>query len=94
VDVIYVLFLFTRRLRRPSRIGITSLAMAILFTPGIAVGHGAMIIPAWGHLLNLKDPAWFQGGVVPIVVVFLIIFSIQFVFSLLFSRRTRPVSEG
>ena len=87
VDLIYVLYLFTRGLRRPLRIGITSLVMAIFFTPGIAVGHGVAIVPAWVFLLSTEDQQWFGSGVIPIGVVFILIFSIQFVFSTIFYNR-------
>ena len=89
LDIIYVLFLFTRRLRRPLRIGITSFVIAVFITPGVVVGHGAMIVPAWMFLLSHEDQQWIRGGVIPIVVVFLIIFSIQYVFSIFLIREDK-----
>ncbi len=48
-----------------------------------------MIVPAWMFLLSHEDQQWIRGGVIPIVVVFLIIFSIQYVFSIFLIREDK-----
>jgi len=86
-DLIYVLFLFTRRLRRPFRIGLTSFVIAFLFAPGALAGDGVLFGPAWMFLFIPKDQQWFHVGVTSIGYLFLIVFCIQYVSSIFWNLK-------
>jgi hypothetical protein len=74
LDLIYLVFLFSRKLPWPLRLFITSFTIAFVFAPTVIVGHGAAIVPAWLVLFAQNSGHYdllvaLKSGLLPIGVV-------------------------
>ena len=95
LDLIYLVFLFSRKLPWPLRLFFTSFTIAFLFAPTVIVGHGAAIVPAWlvlfAHEGGYYSPQIaLKSGLLPIGVVCAVVMIIQSPFYFLCRKRKHP----
>jgi hypothetical protein len=99
LDLIYLVFLFSRKLPWPLRLLVTSFIIAFVFAPTAIVGHGVAIVPAWLVLFARENghydlPVALKSGLLPIGVVCAVVMLIQMPFYWL-GRKAKPTpSDG